>query len=233
MENQHKILLVEDDIPLSDWIADYLRTKHFDVQQCDDGAEAARLIIEESPDLVILDGMLPTMDGWQVCKTVREKYAGKIIMLTARDEEIDEVLGLEMGADDYLTKPVRARALLTRIQKQLASSEKSIAAENDPQRIQVGNLDIHAGNRTVMRNHEDLKLSSNEFDLLWALAQKAGQVVSRDELIQAARGFEYDGFDRTIDLRVSKLRKKLGDDPQSPTQIKTVWGKGYQLAISS
>ena len=232
--NAH-ILLVEDDVDLADWIADYLKAKEFMVTTCHRGDEAVELIQSLNPDIVLLDGMLPGMDGLDVCKTVRASYSNPIIMITARDEEIDEVLGLEMGADDYITKPVRARVLLTRIRKllerQVISVQESDAAMSKSEGLlQFNGLEINALARSVTLDGQLIKVSSNEFDVLWFIAEKAGQIVSRKELVSHFRGFDYDGFDRSIDLRISRLRKKLGDDSSEPFRIKTVWGKGYLFA---
>jgi len=232
--NAH-ILLVEDDIDLADWMADYLKAKEFNVTICHRGDEAVTLIQSLNPDLVLLDGMLPGMDGLDVCKAVRVSYFKPIIMITARDEEIDEVLGLEMGADDYITKPVRARVLLTRIRKLLqrqtiSVQERDAALIKPVGLLQFNGLEINEQARSVTLDGESIKISSNEFDVLWFLAGKAGQVVLRKELVSHLRGFDYDGFDRSIDLRISRLRKKLKDDPSEPFRIKTIWGKGYLFA---
>jgi len=232
--NAH-ILLVEDDIDLADWMADYLKAKEFNVTICHRGDEAVTLIQSLNPDLVLLDGMLPGLDGLDVCKAVRVSYFKPIIMITARDEEIDEVLGLEMGADDYITKPVRARVLLTRIRKLLqrqtiSVQERDAALIKPVGLLQFNGLEINEQARSVTLDGESIKISSNEFDVLWFLAGKAGQVVSRKELVSHLRGFDYDGFDRSIDLRISRLRKKLKDDPSEPFRIKTIWGKGYLFA---
>jgi two-component system, OmpR family, response regulator len=231
------ILLVEDDTALAEWIEDYLSARDFRVSKTGRGDTAVELIQRLNPDLVILDGMLPGMDGLDVCKAVRPKFDNPIIMLTARDEEIDEVLGIEMGADDYITKPVRARALLARIRALLRRQEKLLAglqrhneAVEAGGRLQFEGLVINQQARSVSLEGQSIKLSSNEFDVLWLLAQKAGFPVSREELVKHLRGFDYDGFDRSIDLRISRLRKKLKDDPAEPFRIKTIWGKGYLLA---
>jgi len=233
------ILLVEDDIDLAEWIADYLMARDFKVTTCHRGDEAVNLISSLNPDIVLLDGMLPGMDGLDVCKTVRATFDNPIIMITARDEEIDEVLGLEMGADDYITKPVRARVLLARIRGLLRREEKSRVEKNLQKSaekhqangvLKFNGLVISEQTRSVMLDEELIKVSSNEFDVLWFLASKAGQVVSRKELVSHFRGFDYDGFDRSIDLRISRLRKKLNDDSSEPFRIKTIWGKGYLFA---
>ncbi len=232
-----QILLVEDDIALAQWIEEYLIARGFKVTTCHRGDEAVELINSLNPDIVLLDGMLPGLDGLDVCKTVRPDFVNPIIMITARDEEIDEVLGLEMGADDYITKPVRARVLLARIRGLLRRNESSAQAKentkDDEQKLsqlQFSGLIINEQARSVTLDGLDIQLSSNEFDVLWFLAQKAGQVVSRDELVSHLRGFDYDGFDRSIDLRISRLRKKLQDNSSEPFRIKTIWGKGYLFA---
>ena len=231
--DQCHLLVVEDDKELAEWMSDYLSAKGFRLTLCHRGDEAVELIRRHNPDLVLLDGMLPGLDGIDVCKAVRPDFDNAIIMVTARDEEIDEVLGLEMGADDYLTKPVRARALLTRIRKHLDRQSRHQAPDTtaaDDDRLQFNNLVIDRQARVVSLAGDKLKISSNEFDVLWLLARQAGEVVSRNELVSQLRGFDYDGFDRSIDLRISRLRKKLSDDPAEPFRIKTVWGKGYLFA---
>jgi DNA-binding response OmpR family regulator len=238
---QPHIMIVEDDIDLAEWMLEYLKAKDYRVSLCHSGDEAVGLIQDINPDVVILDGMLPGLDGLDVCKALRPAFSNAIIMVTARDEEIDEVLGLEIGADDYLTKPVRARALLTRIRKHLARQDNTatvtaaIADTSDAQihqneQLRFDSLVIDRQAMLVSLDGEKIKLSSNEFDVLWLLAQHAGKLVTRDELVTQLRGFDYDGFDRSIDLRVSRLRKKLKDDPADPFRIKRVWGKGYLFA---
>jgi DNA-binding response OmpR family regulator len=234
--------LVEDEQSLSDWIAEYLTMRGFKVTQTARGDEAVTLIQSLNPDLVLLDGMLPGMDGVDVCKTVRPEFTNAIIMITARDEEADEVLGLEMGADDFLVKPIRARALLSRIKILLnKQNQTSIALSDDPlandpsndNELRFNKLIINASTRQVTLADEQINLSTKEFDVLWLLANSAGQVVSREQLVTDLRGFEYDGFDRSIDLQVSRLRKKLNGknvDKSTDNQtdrIKTIWGKGY------
>ena len=231
--NQPSILIVEDDEELAQWTGDYLSTKGFDVSIVGLGQQAISFVETTPPDLVLLDGMLPDIDGLDVCKAIRGSYSRPIIMLTARDEEIDEVLGLEVGADDYLTKPIRARALLARIRTHLRRFQNAPVETAKPQgksRITLSGLIIDKDARTVELNGEPVNVTSNEFDVVWLLASKAGNVVSREELVTELRGFDYDGFDRSIDLRISRIRKKLGDDPAEPYRIKTIWGKGYLFA---
>jgi DNA-binding response OmpR family regulator len=231
---QAHILLVEDDQSLAEWIKDYLELREFAVTHTTRGDEAVELILSEQPDIVLLDGMLPGLDGLEVCKQVRQEFTNAIIMITARDEEIDEVLGLEMGADDFLVKPVRARALLTRINMHLKRQEKWKQVEQavDVEQaanseLAFGQLTINFGTQQVFIEQHEIKISSKEFEVLWVLANNAGKVISRDQLVSELRGFDYDGYDRSIDIRISKLRKKLGDDASQPFRIKIIWGKGY------
>lgn len=231
MNNQKvNILLVEDDKSLSDWICDYLTNKSFNVTQCYRGDDAVDLILNTKPDVVILDGMLPGLDGFEVCKTVRQEYNGSILMLTARDEEIDEVLGLELGADEYILKPVRARALYTRINRCLSRKDETTHNEDIPanaNHLTFNSLSIDPTSQKVLLNNQEIKLTSKEFEVMWIIANNAGNIISRDWLISQVRGLEYDGLDRTIDIHISKLRKKLGDESKDPKKIKTIWGKGY------
>jgi len=237
-ESKSHVLIVEDDSELAQWMHEYLIAKDYHVSLCDRGDDAVVFIQQHCPDVVILDGILPGLDGIDVCKAVRPEFTNAIIMVTARDEEIDEVLGLEMGADDYLTKPVRARALLARIRKHLdrqltlSSSDvsPSLEPQPQPQRLVFNNLVVDKQAMEVLLNGTQVNLSSNEFDVLWLLAEQAGQLVTREQLVHQLRGFDYDGFDRSIDLRISRLRKKLGDESEKPFRIKTIWGKGYLFA---
>jgi DNA-binding response OmpR family regulator len=220
------IMLVEDDMSLAHWFSDYLIEQGYFVTIVNRGDLAIELIEEDIPDMVLLDIMLPGKDGFDVCKAVRAFYHGPILMMTARDQETDEVLGLELGADDYLTKPVKPRVLLSRI-KALFRRVNTDTALDSHNIITFGKLTIDKKSRSTTLNGEVVAVSSNEFDVLCYLADKAGQIVSREELIQSLRGIEYDGFDRSIDILVSRLRKKLGDDSSSPFRIKTIWSKGY------
>lgn len=224
-----RVLVVEDDFEFSEWMSDYLASRGMECQCVGSGKEALFAIAETAPNVVILDGGLPDIDGFEVCRRIKEKRNIPVIMLTARDEEVDEVMGLEAGADDYLTKPVRARALLVRIQK-LVEREGTRAAEPNADSadvLSVNNLQLQWSSRTVKQSGAEVYLSSQEFELLWILMSNAGHVVERNQLVQALRGFEFDGFDRSIDLRVSRLRRKLCDNPAKASLIKTIRGKGY------
>lgn len=225
VEGAPHILVVEDDQSLSDWICDYLMMHGYLVTVANRGDAAVTLIRNDMPDLVVLDIMLPVKDGFEVCKEVRAFYQQPILMLTARSEEVDEVLGLEIGADDYLTKPVKPRILLARIRALLRRELE----ESECNTRKFGELLIDADSKAVYLGDKCISVSTNEFDVLWLLASHAGEVISRDQLVKELRGIEYDGFDRSIDIRISRLRKKLLDDSSNPYKIKTVWGKGYMF----
>jgi two-component system, OmpR family, response regulator len=221
------ILVVEDDPSLADWIIDYLVSQNFTVSFANRGDTAIELIRTDSPDLVLLDINLPKKDGFDICREVRQFFHKPILMMTARDDEMDEVLGLELGADDYITKPLRARALLARVRSLLRRNTSDNPVTNDGDRLTVGQVAIDRKSRTTKVDQQVVNISSNEFEVLWLLAQHAGEVVSREFLIQQLRGIEYDGFDRSTDILVSRLRKKLGNHANGQQRIKTIWGKGY------
>ncbi|MDP2636423.1 MAG: response regulator [Pseudoalteromonas sp.] len=233
MDNYGTILLVEDDTSLAQWVAEYLIEQGYTTQICSRGNLVVEQVKQFSPDLILLDIMLPGQDGISVCRELRQFYNKPIIMLTARDEEMDEVIGLEVGASDYITKPVRPRALLARIKAALRMSHDNIEQKNDSTLIEVGALKIDTQSRNVFINNIEQSISSAEYLLLSYLASNAGQVVSRDAVFKATKGREYDGLDRSVDVLISALRKKFNDDPQHPEKIKTIWGKGYLLVASA
>lgn len=220
------LLLIEDDTRLADLMQEYLQQEGYRVLVESRGDTAVQRIKTEQPDLIILDVMLPGMDGMAVCRQAREFYTKPILMLTAKDEDIDQVLGLELGADDYVIKPVKPRVLLARIQNLLRrqASFSSISTNDD---LRFGNLYIDVQHRSVQLAEESVELTSQEFDLLHFLANKAGTVLSRDAIFQALSGIDYDGLDRSVDIRIARLRKLLKDDPAKPRFIKTVRNKGY------
>ena len=201
-ESQHnRILLVEDDAPLASMVADFLSPHGFEVSIEGRGDTAVDRITKENPDAVLLDVNLPGLDGFSVCKAVRLGYRGPIIMLTARGEEIDEVLGLESGADDYMAKPVRPRALLARLRTHL---RRVTPTEQEAQRtpIQVGSLLVDASRRYAELDGVALDVSTTEFDLLHLLAENVGRTLSRNDIYRHIHGMKYDGMDRSIDLRI-------------------------------
>lgn len=219
------ILLVEDDISLAQWVTEYLQEHGFKIKHIARGDEVEDYVKSNSVDLVLLDVMLPGMDGMDVCKAIRRFSDLPIIMMTARADEFDEVVGLEVGANDYVIKPVRPRALLARIKAILRM------LENNPVRnvneLSFGHLLINAESKRVTFQDDNIELSTSLFSLLWLLASNAGTVLDRDAVFKALIGREYDGLDRRMDVLVSNLRKKLNDNPQEPKKIKTIWGKGY------
>jgi two-component system, OmpR family, response regulator RstA len=241
-----RVLLVEDDAKLAALVREFLEASGFHVSVEPRGDHAVGRILGERPDLVILDLMLPGLDGLAICRQVRPHFDGAILMLTARGEETDEIVGLELGADDYLAKPVRPRRLLARVntllrrverKNSIASTSTSLgtSAEGNskPRRLTVGRLVVDAGNRLATMDSEVVDLTTAEFDLLWLLASHAGEVLSRDHIYRELRGMEYDGLDRSMDLRVARLRRKLGDDGKQPRLIKSVRGAGYLLVVGA
>ena len=233
MEEKQRILLVEDDRRLAGLVQDYLCRQGFDVQVESRGDTAAERIISENPHLVILDLMLPGEDGLSVCRSVRADYPGPILILTAREDDMDQVAGLEIGADDYVKKPIEPRVLLARIRALLrrvhidAAGQTNAAQPSAADTMIFGSLSIIPTSRSVHLDGRQIELKTSEFDLLLFLAGRSGQIVDRDTVYKQLRGIEYDGLDRSVDLTVSRLRKKLGDDATRPQRIKTVWGKGY------
>ena len=219
------LLLAEDDSRLANLVKSYLEANNFQVTIEADGNRVAEQVRSQKPDMLILDIMLPGQDGLTLCQMLRPEFDGPILMLTARNEDADQILGLEFGADDYVIKPVEPRILLARIRALL----RRIEPRPNPARqtLEFGNLRIDDASRSVILDDTPINLSSYEFDLLWLLAQHAGDVVKRDVLFQELHGRPYDGLDRTIDVRISQLRKKLNDNTDNPQRIKTVWGRGY------
>jgi DNA-binding response OmpR family regulator len=222
--NKPALLLVEDDVRLAQLIKEYMGQHSFIIDIEGRGDTAVQRIIDEQPDLVILDLMLPGLDGMDVCRQIRPQYKNPVLMLTARDEDIDQVLGLELGADDYVIKPVKPRVLLARIQNLLRRFEQSPEARAS---FNIGELCISSTTREAILAGKALSLSSQEFELLYLLTSNAGTILSRDDILSALSGIEYDGLDRSVDIRIARLRKLLMDDPATPRYIKTVRSKGY------
>jgi two-component system OmpR family response regulator/two-component system response regulator RstA len=221
-----KILLVEDDRQLSDLVSDFLESEGYHVKQEFRGDTVEKRIGLFSPDLIILDIMLPGKDGFAVCRDIRPNFKGPVLMLTAKGTDFDQVLGLEIGADDYVVKPVEPRVLLARVNALLRRGQLP-SGSNEKSEIEHGGLHINKGSRHVTLSGESIDLTSQEFDLLWLLANRAGEVQNRDYIYKAVVGREYDGMDRSVDVRISRLRKKLHDSNETPFRIKTIWGQGY------
>ncbi len=227
-----RVLIVEDDQRLAGLTQEYLQRNGFHVHVEGDGAQAVRRVLQEQPDLVVLDVMLPGVDGLTVCRELRAHHFNQpILMLTARSDDMDQVLGLEMGADDYVAKPVQPRVLLARVRALLRRVDGG--EEEQVQRLEFGDLVIDNGARSVSLMGDLVDFTSAEYDLLWLLASHAGTILSREDIFASLRGIEYDGQDRSIDVRISRIRPKIGDDPDNPRRIKTVRSKGYLFVRES
>lgn len=224
------VLLVEDDLRLADLVRTYLQSNGFRVAVEHRGDRVSQHLQGEVPDLVVLDLGLPGRDGFAVCKELRAASDLPILIVTARDNDIDHVVGLELGADDYVVKPVEPRVLVARIHALLRRARATNPME--PRILRFGELTINATARSVAIGDNDVALSSNEFDLLFFLACRAGEIQSREALYLQLYKREYDGLDRTLDVRISHLRKKLAD-ADAPDRIRTVWGHGYLFASDS
>ncbi len=223
------ILLVEDDRRLADLTAEYFRQNGLSVSLESRGDRAIARFNAERPRVVLLDLMLPGTDGLTVCRELRHIFDGPILIFTARDSDIDQVIGLEAGADDYVAKPVDPMVLLARTRAVLRRVEGGSAVKQYAGDIILGGLRISEAAQEVWLDGASVQLTTQEFELLCLLAKQAGTVLSRKAIFRNLRGLEYDGLDRSIDGRISKLRRKLNDCATHPTRIKTVWGKGYLL----
>lgn len=232
MGMEKKILVVDDEKPIADILQFNLKKEGYDVYSAYDGNEALQMVDEVQPDLILLDIMLPLKDGMEVCREVRKKYDMPIIMLTAKDSEIDKVLGLELGADDYVTKPFSTRELIARVKANLRRHQVVIAQtdeEVETNEIEIGSLTIHPNAYVVSKRGETIELTHREFELLFYLAKHIGQVMTREHLLQTVWGYDYYGDVRTVDVTVRRLREKIEDNPSHPTWIVTRRGVGYYL----
>lgn len=227
-----KVLVVDDEKPISDIIKFNLEKEGYEVVVAYDGEEALQKVESESPDLIVLDLMLPKIDGLEVAKQVWAKRSTPIIMVTAKDSELDKVLGLELGADDYVTKPFSNRELVARVKANLRRQDATVSPANDVRTadIKVGDLTIHPDAYTVTKRGENINLTHREFELLHYLAQHIGQVINREHLLQTVWGYDYFGDVRTVDVTVRRLREKIEDNPSHPQWLITRRGVGYYLA---
>jgi two-component system response regulator VicR len=226
-----KILVVDDEKPISDIVKFNLAKEGYDVYTAYDGEEALEKVTEVEPDLILLDLMLPKMDGLEVAREVRKTYDMPIIMVTAKDSEIDKVLGLELGADDYVTKPFSNRELVARVKANLrrgATATKEVEAAT-PSELVIGDLTIHPDAYMVTKRGETIELTHREFELLFYLAKHIGQVMTREHLLQTVWGYDYFGDVRTVDVTVRRLREKIEDNPSHPNYLVTRRGVGYYL----
>ncbi|KJR98374.1 MAG: transcriptional regulator [Peptococcaceae bacterium BRH_c4a] len=231
-----KILIVDDEDQIRNIVRMYLAREGFTVKEAADGKQALEIIDGEQFDLIILDIMMPEVDGWTVCREVRSRWGVPIIMLTAREDEVDCVVGLEMGADDYMVKPFSPRELLARIKAVLrrtaGASGHNTGLVGKPDGIVNKLIEINAETRSVTISGHPVTLTVKEFDLLQLMVKHPGRVFTRDDLLQGVWGFDYFGDTRTVDTHVNRLRDKLGKVPGCPEIIRTVWGVGYKYEVA-
>lgn len=231
-----KVLFAEDDIELATLIQTFLARHDFEVVLVTHGDEVAAAIASEQPDLLLLDILLPGKDGLTLCRELRPTFTHPIVMFTSLDSDLNQIMGLELGANDYILKTTPPTVLAARLNAQLRQHrslpQSPVAPAAPVQQITLGSMHIDARSRDVTLDGQRVVLSTADFDLLWHLASHAGEVQERDTLLQLMRGLSYDGFDRSIDIAISRLRKKLGDDPVAPVRIKTIRNKGYLLSPS-
>ena len=218
-----KVLVIDDDERLNALLTRYMDRFGFSVRSAIDPKAALRSLKLDPPDIVILDIMLPEMDGFAVCRKVRETSCVPIIMLTARGEVMDRIVGLELGADDYLAKPFEPRELVARMQAVLRRGQRHESAD----RLRIGALEVDWSTRTVLLQGQDLSVTTAEFELLGLLVRNPGKVLSRERILDGTRGIDWESFDRSVDVLVSRVRQKLGDDSKHPSFIRTVRGAGY------
>ncbi len=217
------ILIIDDDTKLNELLEAFLKDFGFQVISASHPEKGLEMLVKMDPDLVILDVMLPDMNGFDVCRKIREQCETPVIMLTARGDVTDRIVGLELGADDYLPKPFEPRELVARIQSVLRRSN----GKESGKKLVFGALVIHPEKRQVFLNNGAVDLTTNEFNALLLLAKTPGKVFSRDEILQHLRGMDCEAFNRSVDITMSRLRQKLLDNPRTPLYIKTIWGTGY------
>jgi len=222
-----RVLIIDDDVRLSAMLADYLAQEGLDVRRAGDGEAGLQALSRDLPDIVVLDLMMPGIDGLEVCRRIRARHDLPILMLTAKGDETDRIVGLEMGADDYLPKPFNPRELLARLR---AILRRRNAPSSRARIARFGQLEIDEGARSVRVRGEEKLLTSYQFDLLAAFAAHAGRVLSRDRLLDLVKGEELEAFDRSIDVHISRIRAAIEDDPRRPKRILTVRGAGYVFA---
>jgi two-component system, OmpR family, alkaline phosphatase synthesis response regulator PhoP len=223
-----RVLVVDDDVKTVELVKLYLNRDGYRVITANDGKEALRVAQESRPDLIVLDLMLPGMDGLEICRTIRKESDVPIIMLTARTTDEDKITGLGMGADDYVTKPFSPRELAARVRTVL----RRLPGERGPDEIKLGKITVNFRKHEASLNGEVLTLTPVEFKLLGAFVKEPGRVFSREQLIEEALGFDFEGFNRTIDVHILNLRRKLEPDPERPSYIKTIYGAGYKFTES-
>jgi two-component system response regulator CpxR len=231
MRNVDRILVIDDDVELSSLVAEYLEPEGFEIEAVSDGVRGLERALSNEHLLVVLDVMLPGLNGFDVLRRIRAVSRVPVLLLTARGEDVDRTVGLEIGADDYLPKPFNPRELVARIRAVLRRTQ-AVRNPDDaiPDVVQVGDIELDPATRTVLQNGQPVELTSVEFNLLHVLLSEAGRVVTREHLVDAVLSRKFSPFDRSIDMHVSKVRKKLGDSENGTDHIKTVRGVGYIFA---
>ena len=228
MDKNVKVMVVDDDIHIAELISLYLMKEGYETKEVYNGKEAVEMFSEYNPNIVLLDIMLPSIDGYQVCSEIRKKSNIPIIMLTAKGETFDKVLGLELGADDYIVKPFDSKELVARVKAVLRRYEPKVLTDNTGE-IKFENLIINSLNYTVNFNGKDVDFPPKEFELLYFLAQHKNQVFTREKLLDKIWGYEYIGDTRTVDVHIKRIREKLSNE--NNWEIKTVWGVGYKFEV--
>ncbi len=228
MSNE-KILIVEDEKEIAQLVRDYLKASNYNVLMAHDGEEGLDLFNNEHPDLVILDIMLPKIDGFEICRTIRAKSPVPILMLSAKKEDTDKILGLGLGADDYVTKPFSPRELLARVQSQLRRYKELSTSQSTSTALSVGELEIDPNAYTVKVRGDYISFSVKEFEILHYLATNMNQALSREKIFDHIWGFNEYGDINTVTVHVRKIREKIEEDPSNPKYIETVWGIGYKF----
>jgi DNA-binding response OmpR family regulator len=226
MKDMATVLVVDDEPIVREVVVRYLEREGYATLESGDGDHARELLQRQSPDLVVLDVMLPGMDGLDLCRWIRSRSELPVILLTARGEEADRIVGLEIGADDYVTKPFSPRELAARVRTVL---RRSTPAADPDERLAFGDVQLDAGTREVRKGESELKLTAKEFDLLWFLAGNPRRVFGRDQLMSRVWGYEAALDTGTVTVHVRRLREKIEDDPSAPRHLQTVWGVGYRL----
>lgn len=224
------VFIVDDDVKITKLLKSYFDKEGFVTYLAHEGEGAVQAIRDKNPDIVVLDLMLPGLDGWEICRRLRKESDVPIVMLTARDEETDRVIGLEMGADDYVAKPFSPREVVARAKAILRRTRKEVV-QAEP--LRIGDLLIDVERHTVKKGNTALDLTPTEFKILELLATNAGRVFSRLQIVERVQGYAFDGYDRTVDVHMKNLRRKVEDDPKEPRHILTVYGIGYRFAGGS
>ena len=229
-----RILIIEDDNEIADLITLHLTDQHYETAHCSDGHSGLNRAMEEQFDLIVLDLMLPGIDGLEICRRVRESQSYvPILILTSRAEELDRVLGLELGADDYLTKPFSIRELIARVKaifRRVESISQQSGESDANTLLKIGELEIDLEKRKISLSGKSVELTAKEFDLLKLFSSNPGKAYSRERLLNIVWGYQFDGYDHTVNSHINRLRSKIERDPANPRFIKTVWGYGYRFA---